>query len=358
MRKVLRFFIALVGLGIGCGTVALVLYNVRFPGYEYVMRYTTDSVALIVVYIALGLSSAIIFYFISPRLIDGVRGFFGSIETKLTEMPALDIAFGVIGLIVGLFLAFLISLLLRMIQVPVLPGILTVLVYLLCGYFGLRVGVSRRVELMEGFGARKGAAPAGAGMPKVLDTSVIIDGRILDICKTGFLEGPLVVPAFVLKELRHIADSADALKRGRGRRGLDILKEMQTALEQEIVLEERDYDDVDEVDVKLLRLAGDLGGALLTNDYNLNKVAAVQGARVLNINELASAVRPVVLPGEEMTLSIAKEGKEPGQGVGYLSDGTMVVVEGGRRHIGETVELIVTSALQTAAGRLIFARLK
>ncbi len=358
MRKVLRFFIALVGLGAGVGAVALVLYNIRFPGYDYVMRYTTDSTALIVVYVVLGVSSAIIFYLLSPRIIDGVHGFFASIEQKLIEMPALDIAFGVLGLIVGLLLAFLISLLLRVILVPVLPGVLTALSYMLCGYFGMRIAVSRRAELMEGFGARHRGSAAGSGLPKVLDTSVIIDGRILDICKTGFLEGPLVIPAFVLKELRHIADSGDALKRSRGRRGLDILKDMQSALEQEIVLEERDYDDVDEVDLKLLRLAGDLGGALLTNDYNLNKVAAVQGARVLNINELANAVRPVVLPGEEMSLAISKEGKEAGQGVGYLGDGTMVVVEGGRKHIGETVELIVTSALQTAAGRLIFARLK
>jgi len=192
----------------------------------------------------------------------------------------------------------------------------------------------------------------------VLDTSVIIDGRIYDICKTGFVEGQIVVPAFVLKELRHIADSSDAIKRTRGRRGLDILHSMQRELEQRVCVVEQDYDDVDEVDLKLLRLAGDMGGILVTNDYNLNKVAAVQNTPVLNINELANALRSVLLPGEELSLSIVKEGKEAGQGIGYLPDGTMVIVENGRKHIGETADLVVTSALQTSAGRLVFAKLR
>ena len=192
----------------------------------------------------------------------------------------------------------------------------------------------------------------------MLDTSVIIDGRIYDICKTGFLEGKIIIPAFVLKELRHIADSSDAMKRSRGRRGLDILHSMQRELEQRVSVEDKDYEDVDEVDLKLLRLATDLGGILVTNDYNLNKVAAVQNTPVLNINDLANAVRSVLLPGEELPLAIAKEGKEAGQGIGYLPDGTMVIVENARRHIGETLDIVVTSALQTSAGRLVFAKLR
>ena len=184
----------------------------------------------------------------------------------------------------------------------------------------------------------KGSKSSSAARPKVLDTSVIIDGRIADICQTGMLEGQIIVPAFVLAELRHIADSADSLKRNRGRRGLDIL--------------------IAEVDAKLIKLAYDMGGVVVTNDYNLNKVAGVQRVPVFNINELANALKPVVLPGEEMTVNIVKEGKEVGQGVGYLNDGTMVVVDGGRRFVGEDVDVIVTSALQTAAGRLIFAKLK
>ena len=204
--------------------------------------------------------------------------------------------------------------------------------------------------------AAEGASPAGP-CPKVLDTSVIIDGRIFDVCRAGFLEGELVIPAFVLGELRHIADSADALRRNRGRRGLDVLKKIQEELSCPVRIEEKDYGG-EEVDVKLLRLARDLGGAVLTNDYNLNKVAGVTGVPVLNINELAGALRPAVLPGEDMTVHVVREGKEPGQGVAYLDDGTMVVIENGRRRVGETVEAEVTTVLQTSAGKMIFARIK
>lgn len=204
------------------------------------------------------------------------------------------------------------------------------------------------------------AAPADGqrAIPKILDTSAIIDGRICDIAKAGFMEGELVVPAFVLDELRHIADSADVLRRNRGRRGLDVLARLQEEGRCPVRVEEKDYDDLDEVDVKLLRLSKDLQGAVLTNDYNLNKVAGVTGIRVLNINELAGALRPVVLPGEEMTVHLIREGKEPGQGVAYLDDGTMVVVENGRRRVGETLETVVTTVLQTSAGRMIFSRVK
>ncbi len=195
-----------------------------------------------------------------------------------------------------------------------------------------------------------------AARPKILDTSVIIDGRLYDICKAGFLEGEIVIPAFVLVELRHIADSADALRRARGRRGLDVLHKLQDEIRLPVRIEEKDFDDVPEVDVKLLRLAREINGAVLTNDYNLNKVAGVTKVPVLNINELAGALRPVVLPGEEMTVRVVREGKEAGQGVGYLDDGTMVVVENGRRFVGGTAEAQVTTVLQTSAGRMIFTR--
>lgn len=192
----------------------------------------------------------------------------------------------------------------------------------------------------------------------MLDTSVIIDGRLLDVCRTGFVEGELIVPEFVLRELRHIADSADATRRNRGRRGLDIIRAMQEELGARVRIDNTDFAEVAEVDLKLLRLAEHLGGVLVTNDYNLNKVAAVQNTPVLNINELAGAVKPVLLPGEELELTILREGKEQGQGVGFLEDGTMVIVDGGKRFIGEQVELQVTSSLQTSAGRMIFARLR
>ena len=200
-------------------------------------------------------------------------------------------------------------------------------------------------------------APSAARGEKVLDTSVLIDGRILDICKAGFLEGELVIPTFVLDELRHIADSADSLRRSRGRRGLDIVARLQEEAGQAVRIEESE-EDAAEVDVRLLRLAKERNAAVLTNDYNLNKVAGVTGVRVLNINELAGALRPVVLPGEEMSVRLIRDGKEPGQGVAYLDDGTMVVVENGKRYVGEVTDVVVTTVLQTSAGRMIFGRVK
>jgi uncharacterized protein YacL len=193
--------------------------------------------------------------------------------------------------------------------------------------------------------------------PKLLDTNVIIDGRIADVCRVGFIEGPIFIPRFVLEELQQIADSSDQLKRARGRRGLDILNQMQKEMSLEVT--EYNHDDgPEEVDAKLVALAQELDASVVTNDFNLNKVAELQGVKVLNVNELANALKPVVLPGEEMRVTIVKEGKEQNQGVGYLDDGTMVVVESARRVIGETVHVVVTSVLQTVAGKMIFATLK
>lgn len=354
MRKFLRIVLAAIGIGIGIGLVALVLYNIRYPGYEYVMRYTTDTTALMIIYILAGILSGIIFFIISPRIIDGIRDLFLGAEKRLSETPAPDLLFCVLGIMIGLLLAFLMGLFYKTISIPVLPKVLSILTYVICIYFGGRIGLTRRAELMpEALSGKAG------GRVKVLDTSAIIDGRIYDIAKTGFLEGSFVVPGFVLKELRHIADSADALRRSRGRRGLDILQAMQKDLSIPVRVSDKDYDDIDEVDLKLLRLAGELKGQLITTDYNLNKVATVQCVTVLNINDLANSIRPVLMPGEELNnLSIVREGKEQGQGIGYLADGTLVIVEGGRKHIGETLPLIVTSALQTSAGRMIFAKLK
>ena len=205
---------------------------------------------------------------------------------------------------------------------------------------------------------KQAAKVESAMQPKILDTSVIIDGRIADICKTGFIEGPLIIPAFVLEELRHIADSSDALKRNRGRRGLDILNRIQKELDINVEIVEKDFEELTEVDTKLLKLAQYMNGKVITNDYNLNKVAEFQRVPVLNINELANAVKPVVLPGEEMIVQVIKDGKEFGQGVAYLDDGTMIVVDGGKRYIGDTIEVVVTSVLQTAAGRMIFVKPK
>ncbi|OGX13535.1 MAG: twitching motility protein PilT [Nitrospirae bacterium RIFCSPLOWO2_12_FULL_63_8] len=193
---------------------------------------------------------------------------------------------------------------------------------------------------------------------KILDTSVIIDGRVAELCETGFLEGTFLVPQFILHELQHIADSSDSLKRARGRRGLDILNKIQKMVDIDVRIVDDDFPNVKEVDSKLVVLAKKVGAKVITNDLNLNKVAELQGVRVLNINELCNALRPVVLPGEAIRVFILKEGKEAGQGVAYLDDGTMIVVDNARRHIGRTVDVIGTSVLQTTAGRMIFTRLK
>ena len=214
--------------------------------------------------------------------------------------------------------------------------------------------MSKKISSVGG----KGGKHKTDAIPKIFDTSVIIDGRIADIMKTGFLEGPIVIPEFVLVELRHIADSSDALKRNRGRRGLDILNKIQTEYGVEIynTVGDKALEEIPEVDAKLLKLGQMMNGKVVTNDYNLNKVAGIKGVDVLNINELANTLKPVVLPGEEMILALVKEGKENNQAVAYLDDGTMIVVEEGKKYIGQTIKVVVTSVLQTAAGRMIFAK--
>jgi uncharacterized protein YacL len=265
---------------------------------------------------------------------------------RAAELPTGDLAAGSAGLLMGLAVS----------------AVLT----LFFGYMGLRIGLRKKEEMAAGLQAvlasRKAPEPEDKGPRyeehKILDTSVIIDGRIADICKTGFIEGTLVIPEFVLEELQHIADSSDLLKRNRGRRGLDILNKIQKELDVRVLIYEGDFEEIGEVDSKLVKLAKALRGKVVTNDFNLNKVCELQGVSVLNINDLANAVKPVVLPGEEIVVQVIKDGKEHGQGVAYLDDGTMIVVEGGRDYIGTTMEVLVTSVLQTSAGRMIFAKPK
>jgi uncharacterized protein YacL len=252
------------------------------------------------------------------------------------------------------------------IKVPYLDVILNIVTYFILGYLGIVIATKKGTDIRTAWLASrksltatgKGSKGKGAATPKIFDTSVIIDGRISDIMRTGFIEGPIIIPEFVLVELRHIADSSDALKRNRGRRGLDILNKIQEDYGIEIynTTEEKSLDEIPEVDVKLLKLAQIMNGKVVTNDFNLNKVAAIKGVEVLNINELANTLKPVVLPGEEMILSLVKEGKEDKQAVAYLDDGTMIVVEEGKPYIGQTIKVVVTSVLQTSAGRMIFAK--
>ena len=227
------------------------------------------------------------------------------------------------------------------------------------GYLGMAIAYKKRDEfdfLFQGGNSR--AWRSGGNGVKILDTNVIIDGRILDICKTGFVDGTLIIPRFVLKELQYIADSSDVLRRNRGRRGLDILHAMQKSPDINVKISEEDFPTVKEVDAKLIELGKSLGAKVITNDFNLNQVAELQAVSVLNINELANAIKPVILPGETMTVRVVKEGKEYAQGVAYLDDGTMVVVDNGRALMGQSLEVTVTSVLQTAAGRMIFTKKK
>ena len=320
---------------------------------------------------------AIIFYKIAPMLTKQSQKVADNIENDLQEVSASDLLGSTVGLIVGLFIAFLLT---RIYETVIIQKTLyltiTVCIYTLLGFLGAVIGNRKISEYLSMALTRKPAAQPkqtednGYGynakdkksnrIPKILDTSVIIDGRITEIMKTGFLEGPIVIPEFVLIELQHIADSSDALKRNRGRRGLDILKKMQNDYNLEVYNtdSEKALKEIPEVDVKLLKLAQIMKGKVVTNDFNLNKVAAIKGVPVLNINELANALKPMVIPGESMRVTLIKQGKDRAQAVAYLDDGTMIVVEDGRNEIGKTVDINVTSVLQTAAGRMIFGRLK
>lgn len=289
------------------------------------------------------------------------------LEQMLSKTPVQDLITGSVGLIIGLIIANLLGSVFSF--MGFIGKIIWIVLTLLLGYLGLTISVKKREEIVAvvgsiaRLGAHKDKAAADArqaGTQKILDTSVIIDGRIADLCASGFIEGTLVVPGFVLEELRHIADSSDLLKRNRGRRGLDILNDLRKESSVRVVIYDntKGIDETAEVDTKLVKLAQKLGAKIITNDFNLNKVAELHGVIVLNINELANAVKPVVLPGEEMVVQVVKEGKEAGQGVAYLDDGTMIVVDGGKRFMNQTITVLVTSVLQTAAGRMIFAKPK
>lgn len=282
---------------------------------------------------------------------------------KMRQVPASQLVAGTLGLIIGLIIAALTAFPLSLLPEP-WRNVLPFAALVIFGYVGAWVMTLRERDIFNVLGMRFGreggrGAVASSGNPGshvvLLDTSVIIDGRIADVSRTGFVEGVMTIPRFVLNELQHIADSPDALRRNRGRRGLEMLNKLQKESVVPIRISDLDVEDVREVDEKLVRLAKNLHCAVLTNDYNLNKVAELQGVRVLNINELANAVRAVVLPGENMHVRIVQEGKELGQGVAYLDDGTMVVVENGKKFIGNSIDVTVTRMLQTNQGRMIFA---
>jgi len=280
------------------------------------------------------------------------------VEQDIRKFSLRIILGGVVGMIIGLIIAFLLAYGLNFVSnikqnQEVVPWIYALLTGIM-GYLGLVLG-SKKTEELNIFGLGQTREPDEA---RILDTSVIIDGRIADVCETGFIEGNLIVPRFVLDELQYIADSSDTLKRSRGRRGLDILNRMQKMAGITVEVGDQDFPKVKGVDAKLVALARKINAKIITNDFNLNKVAELQGIKILNVNELANALKPVVLPGETMTVKIIKEGKEPGQGVAYLDDGTMIIVDNAQKFQGAVVDVTVTSVLQTTAGRMIFSEMK
>lgn len=365
IKRLIRGIITLCGALFGYGISYL--FRSLLKATTLGTQITLTGTQLNMLSIASALFFAILFFLIAPTIGRHSQRVAKDIESDLQKVPSSEFIPGIFGLTIGLFIAYLISQLYMTIELPFLGTVLAILTYLLLGYIGVFIATRRGKDIWNAFASTRRVSGPGRGKaktfdatPKILDTSVIIDGRIADIMKTGFIEGNVIIPEFVLVELRHIADSSDNLKRNRGRRGLDVLNRIQKEYGIEIYNtdSEKALEDIPEVDVKLLKLAQIMNGKVVTNDFNLNKVATIKGVEVLNINELANTLKPVVLPGEEMQLFLVKEGKENNQAVSYLDDGTMIVVEEGRRFIGETITATVTSVLQTAAGRMIFAKPK
>ncbi len=366
-KNLIRVLSALIGAVLGYGMFGLVQYVLEKFGValpEIITEHESVSA------VATAIISGILFFIIAPAIADqGVR-MARNLGKDLQSVSAGTIGYGAVGLLFGLMIATLLAQLFRIIPNNYVYAAVVVITYAVSCYLCAAIAAMKGKDFIRGILSLPGQSEQKSkgkseesseeAVPKVFDTSVIIDGRIAGIMKAGFLEGPVIIPDFVLVELRHIADSADSLKRTRGRRGLDILNSIREDYGVEIYNtdNEKVLKEIPEVDVKLLKLAELIHGDVVTNDYNLNKVAGINGVRVLNINELANCLKPVVIPGEDMQVTLMKEGKNREQAIGYLDDGTMIVVENGHGMIGTTQEIRVTSVLQTSAGRMIFGRLK
>ena len=318
------------------------------------------TVLTVIAYVVGALVGAVVGYVLSHFILRLIWAAIHRIEFSLGSLSGQDLLAGTVGLLIGLIIANLIGF--AFARLPIIGAYGPIVFNLVFGYAGMSIAVHKKAEvpgLLANFRLgrqSKERSVKKTESTKLLDTSSIIDGRIAELCATGFLEGPLLVPVFVLEELQLIADSADLLKRTKGRRGLDILKQMQEDGHVDVRIINDDFDDIQGVDSKLVRLGRELKAKVITNDYNLNKVAELQGVVVLNINDLANAMKPARVPGEEMTVLIVKAGKEENQGIAYLEDGTMIVVENGQKYIGMSVPVTVTSVLQTSAGRMIFVK--
>ncbi|TFZ18098.1 PIN/TRAM domain-containing protein [Limosilactobacillus fermentum] len=354
-KRIIRLAFTIVGAAIGFYYLPLLWAAIGF-------KLATSLLAIVDMVIG-----AVLFFLLSLSLADWVANLMKRTEQTLAKQNPIYLIFGALATIVGLILAILISIPLWRMRVPVVNNILPLLLMVVFSYWGFRIGTTRLDDWRNLLGMRRDRDKDTQSQVikrqddnyhhyKILDTNILIDGRIYDLVKTGFLEGTLLVPNFVLYELQYIADSGDSIKRVRGRRGLDILNKLQEERIAPVEMYEGDFDDIDEVDSKLIALAKKVDGVIVTNDWNLNKVIQFQNVQVLNINNLAKSLRPRVIPGEHLTVTVVKKGTERQQGVAYLDDGTMVVVEDGRYFMNERIEVEVTSALQTDAGRMIFAR--
>ena len=378
--KILRYVIALL-----VGIMGYMLTDNFMPVWEpiidvkfWTMGFFGISIIKILALALGGLIGALIGFVIALPIINQGLKLARRIESLLSRVPNQELMAGTAGLLFGLIIANLIGL--AFYRVPIIGSYIPIILSAIFGYIGMRLASRKGPELYANWlqsrtvakdkkkdvvpkDSEQAAIPVisefeSVSVAKLLDTSVIIDGRIAELCETGFLEGPLVVPLFVLEELQHISDSADVLKRNRGRRGLDILQSMQQKEIIAIKVIADDFEDITEVDSKLMRLALDKKWKIVTNDFNLNKVASLQGIEVLNLNDLANALKQAMIPGEWIRVQVIKEGKEDNQGVAYLDDGTMIVIENGAQYVDTSIDVMVTSVLQTSAGRMIFARAK
>ncbi len=382
LRRILTVVIAVL-----LTVTGLILMEQMLPNISFLLGYNVHSKGLLgysYIHWLFAILSVLFFswvgWVITPFIIKYLLKYSELVASVLAKAPSADIIVSLIGVLIGLILANLIGA--PFSRLPIFGSYIPIVLSIVLALTGAKVALHKSKDILGLFYrsrmAGKNAPPVNevtdteivqdavvdtvsvpgelAASNKLLDTSVIIDGRIVDILKTGFLEGNLIVPHFVLDELQRLSDSSDSLKRAKGRRGLDLIHALQKEFYHVVIVKDLEYDMIPDVDGKLIALAKDTDSIIVTNDFNLNKVASIQGIRILNINDLANAVKPVVIPGEEMTAYLLREGKESGQAVAYLQDGTMIVVEGGRKYIGNKIRVAVTSVLQTSAGRMIFAR--
>lgn len=348
LDKVLKYAFGLTGALTG-------MTLVRYLFIQNGMKEDLTKITGIGVVVFASLLLGILMFFLGGRIIRLTTEAIEKVEQALQAITLYELMIGACGLIAGLIVANLISI--PIVKIEVIGVAISIMINILFGICGVYFALIKRHDnVFDGIkGSNKASAPKQF---KLLDTSAIIDGRILDLSRTGFLEGELVVPGFVLEELRHLADSADDIVRAKGRRGLDVLNMLKNDGKFPITIDKSGRDNNMEVDEQLLAKAKEINAKIITNDYNLGKVATIRGIEVLNINDLANSMKPVAVSGEEMTIRIIKEGKENGQGVGYLEDGTMVVVEQACKFKGQLIDVIVTSVLQTSAGRMVFAKFK